>query len=114
LPKLENLKMMLGATRPTVGLGKALVRGRMAPESPAFKLFWKTHDPFPNSSNSCCKLQITVWFWCKENHVDDLKTMEEDCDTFPICTYKNFESGHNSETLWPNTNINNVMHIYTS
>jgi len=27
----------------------------------------------------------------KENHVDDLKTMEEDCDTFSICTYKSFE-----------------------
>jgi len=27
----------------------------------------------------------------KENHVDDLKTMEEDCDTLSICIYKNFE-----------------------
>ena len=29
----------------------------------------------------------------KVNHVDDLKTMEEDSDTFCICTYKNFEKG---------------------
>jgi len=28
-------------------------------EAPGFKLFWKTHDPFPNSSKAC-KLQITV------------------------------------------------------
>ena len=27
----------------------------------------------------------------KENH--DLKTIEEDCDTFSICTYKSFEKG---------------------
>jgi len=45
LPELENLKMMLGAARPTVGPGQALLRG----QAPAFKLFWKIHDPFPNS-----------------------------------------------------------------
>jgi len=41
---------------------KALVRGpggQRPPEAPAFKLFWKTHDTFPNSLNTCCKLQIT-------------------------------------------------------
>ena len=30
--------------------------------APAFKLFWKTHDQFPNSSNECCE----NWFWCKK------------------------------------------------
>ena len=29
----------------------------------------------------------------KENHVDDLKTMEDYCNTFSICTYNNFEKG---------------------
>jgi len=29
----------------------------------------------------------------KENHVDDLKTMEDYCDTFSKCTYKKFEKG---------------------
>jgi len=27
------------------------------------------------------------------HHVDDLKTMEEDCDTLSLCTYKNFQKG---------------------
>jgi len=48
--------MMLGAAIPWWVQGKVLVRGqrgRMPPEAPAFKLFWKTHDPFPNSSNAC-------------------------------------------------------------
>ena len=29
----------------------------------------------------------------KENHVDDLKTIEEDCDTFSRCKYKSFAKG---------------------
>ena len=66
LAKLENLKMMLGALGlqgPGWVQGKALVRGsggQRPPEAPGFKLFCKTHHPFPNSSNACCKLQITV------------------------------------------------------
>ena len=35
--------------------------GQRPPEASAFKLFWKTHDQFLNSSNACCTLQITVW-----------------------------------------------------
>jgi len=35
----------------------------------------------------------------KDNLVDDLKPMEEDCEAFSICKYKNFEKGHNSKTL---------------
>jgi len=101
--------MMLGARRlqgPQWVQGKALVRDRQPPEASGFKLFWKTHDPFQNSTNACCKLQITVLkYWCgcpkKERaiiHCDKyrstpnslfvyLKTMEEYCDTFSICTY---------------------------
>ena len=41
-----------------VGPGQGLGRGSKAPKAPWFKLFWKTHDPFPNSSKACCKLQI--------------------------------------------------------
>jgi len=73
LPKVEKLKMMLGARGlqgPRWVQGKVLVRGpggQRLPEAPGFKLFWKTHNQFPNSSKAYCNLQITVlknWFGC--------------------------------------------------
>ena len=83
-----------------MGPGQSLGQGSRGPlKTPGFKLFWKTHNPFPNSSKAFYKLQITVlknWFGCqniKENHVDDLKTMEEDCETFSKRTCKSFEKG---------------------
>jgi len=48
-----------GQRPPEAPAFKLFSGGQRPPEAPAFKLFWKTHDTFPNSLNTCCKLQIT-------------------------------------------------------
>jgi len=64
-----SYKIMLGLQGPRWVQDTVLVRDPKTPEAPGFKLFWKTHDPFPNSSKACCKLLITVlksWFRCQK------------------------------------------------
>ena len=81
LPKLENLKMVLGAAMHMVGPGQRHGHG----EAPAFKLFWKTLDPFPNSSNVCCNC-FKNWFGC--HFVLELSFIVIDISPFPSLSKK--------------------------